>query len=518
MADIKWVEGKRKTTSTGGFFDFYATYQYPIQNANGDILIPCAIYAQNYYVGSKGKLPNSDTVYFGLAYKSENRVTTLSGLGLPVSNSMYTSKYTWYLQNNPNYQVYNGYTNESITWLFSNGVGFIDLSGTQQVGQYNRGSYLADYSTYFDVSNMSYAIPFLTFSDTDEFWRKLEVCAKLYVPWQDDISTTGGGKGNWDDDNTDPISVIDPETLNTNSIGRTFFASTYRLGFGALQGISSKLWSPSFLDWAKQFFVNPMEGIISLNLIPYEYAGESIQPVIIGSYDTGVAGSLIYNQFQKLDCGEIEIPEKWGGAIDYKSRVTLYLPFIGSHDLDSSEIIGSKVHIYYIIDLMTGSCVASVKVKKGDLDSVLYQFNGNCAYNLPISQNNYSTLLSSMLSASASVAVGVATGGASTPLMIGAGASVASDARPHVAHSGNLSANVGYMGIKKPYIILTRPQQALPEYFGAYKGYQSNITKKLSDCKGFTKVGEIHLDGISRATSAELAQIESLLKTGVIIS
>lgn len=356
------------------------------------------------------------------------------------------------------------------------------------------------------------------FEDTIEWWTELSKYADGIIPWQTDNTKPGGGEGEWDDDTTDTIDSPSDTDLNTNTIGKTLFATTYKISFTALKGIAQKLWSTDFLDWVKQYFSNPLEGIINLTMIPVSYSSDSYYPVIIGNYNTNQVGNIIFDQYKTVDCGYIDIPEKWGGAIDYKSRITLYLPFIGSHDLDVIEIIGGRLSVSYIVDLVTGACVAFVKVKRGDLESVLYQFTGNCAYSMPVTQNSYNALLSSMLSASATVAVGVATGGASTPLMVGAGASVASDARPHVAHSGNLAGNTGYMGIKKPYIILTRPKQALPENFGKYIGYQSHITKRLSDCKGFTQVEYIHVDGIENATSEELQEIENYLKSGVIIA
>lgn len=350
------------------------------------------------------------------------------------------------------------------------------------------------------------------------FWNRVEEYAYGSPAWKDATSTTGGGKGNWDDDDSDQISDPDIIDLNANNLSDTMFVTTYRLDKTEIKSLGGAMWSNNLIDGIKNLFSNPLESIISLYMLPFDnYTGGKVD-IKLGTYNTGVKGYLVGDQYKEIPCGSISIPEKWGGALDYETRIQLYLPFIGTKELDTAEVMGSTISIKYVVDTFTGTCVAYINVNKAPLNSILYQYTGNCAYSFPLTQANYNTFYSSLLSATATIATEVATGGASTPMLVSAGASVAMSAKPHINHSGNLAGNAGYMGIKKPYIILSRPIQALPADFGKYKGYQSHITKKLSECNGYTEVEYIHLDGINRATSAELAQIESLLKGGVIIS
>lgn len=336
-------------------------------------------------------------------------------------------------------------------------------------------------------------------------------------PWKEDNTETGGGLGKWDDDSTERIDPPNENDLNAAQLTDTFFMQTYRLSKTELQGLGKLLWTPNVTEALSALFKNPLESIINLLILPFDVHRSDYRDIKLGTYNTGIGGFLV-DQYTTIDCGVLDVPEKWGGALDYETRILLYLPFIGTKELDITDVIGGQLGIKYLVDVLTGACVAFVAVKRGDLESVLYQFTGNCAYSFPLTQANYNTFYSALLASTATVATGIATGGASTPMLVGAGASVAMSAKTHVNHSGNLAGNTGYMGIKKPYIILSRPIQALPADFGKYKGYQSHITKKLSECKGYTEVEYIHLDGINRATSAELAQIESLLKGGVIIS
>ena len=57
---------------------------------------------------------------------------------------------------------------------------------------------------------------------------------------------------------------------------------------------------------------------------------------------------------------------------------------------------------------------------------------------------------------------------------------------------------------------------ALANNFQKYIGYPANYTTKLSNCSGFVKVLECHIENVN-ATNTELTEIESLLKEGVII-
>ena len=74
------------------------------------------------------------------------------------------------------------------------------------------------------------------------------------------------------------------------------------------------------------------------------------------------------------------------------------------------------------------------------------------------------------------------------------------------------------MGVRKPYLIITRaePNEALN--YNKYYGFPSNNAVSLKSCLGYTRVKEVHVENVSNATITEKNEIESLLKSGVIIS
>ena len=94
--------------------------------------------------------------------------------------------------------------------------------------------------------------------------------------------------------------------------------------------------------------------------------------------------------------------------------------------------------------------------------------------------------------------------------------SVFNGARSKVHKSGSIGSMAGHMDIQTPYLIITRPVQSVPEKLNELQGYPSNITATLSDLTGYTEVETIYLKDIP-ATTAEIDEIEALLKGGVII-
>lgn len=343
------------------------------------------------------------------------------------------------------------------------------------------------------------------------FWKKY---AGEYIPWAEDNSKTGGGDGDWYDDSSDTISLPDLTALNQNSISNTKFLTCYKMTPTQLSKLGDELWSDNIFTQISNTVLKPTDFIVNLSLLPVDVGGVTKLIKAGKILLNGADGTLIAQQFIRVDCGSLEVKKKWGASIDYQTDVSIFLPFIGEQRLNANEVMGASLNIIYTVDILSGSCIASVRVIKDNLDAVLYQFTGNMASNYPITSTDYATVFSGALQLAVGVGSLPSSGGVLS--LVSATSNMLSGA--DVKRTGSLSSASGFMGIKKPYLIIARPIQALPADFGKYKGYQSNITKKLSDCKGYTEVEYIHLDGINRATSAELAQIESLLKGGVIIS
>lgn len=277
-----------------------------------------------------------------------------------------------------------------------------------------------------------------------------------------------------------------------------------------LNALGGYLWSSDIIDQILKLFQNPMDAIIGLHIL-YGTPSVNGRDIIKAGYlSTGVESNIVDNQYITIDCGTIQVPENSGNATDYPpfTRTSLYLPFIGIVELNAYDIIGSSVNIEYKIDVLTGSCLANVNINKNSSNAILYTYNGNCAVQLPLTGGNYASMISGLIG----IGLGAMTGGVG---MTVAGVMGAVSQGATVQHSGSIGSNSGAMGIKKPYLIVTRfiPFDAVN--YNNYYGYPSNITCKISELSGFTKVKDIRLHSIS-ATNKEKTELEMILKNGVI--
>ena len=312
-------------------------------------------------------------------------------------------------------------------------------------------------------------------------------------PSQKDDTNTGGG---------DSPSIILP-TQSASSLW-----AIYNPTLAQLNSLGAWLWSTNFIDQILKIFNDPMQAIIGLHKV---YATPNISGsgnIKVGYLDSGVSSNIVGNQYTYIDCGTVSLREYYGNILDYSpyTTVQLYLPFIGIVSLDIADVSRSSITVKYGVDVLTGACLASVSVQRDNAGGVLYQYSGNCACQYPLSSGSYMGMVTGALGAIGSLARGN---------IIGTGLSVAG-MHTNIERSGGFSGNAGAMGIKKPYLIISRPQSAMNNGFPSIQGYPSNYFTRLGDCTGFTQVAECHVENIS-ATDKELDKIKDLLKEGVIL-
>lgn len=359
-----------------------------------------------------------------------------------------------------------------------------------------------------------------------------------YTPEGDEGTTSGGGGGNHDLDSDD----IDIPSLPGLSAVDTGFITLFNPSLSELQALSDYLWSPLFdIDTVKKLFANPMDVFLGLSIVPVSIPNGGSKTVKVAGISTGVTMTTAARQYVEVNCGSINVNEFWGAYLDYDpyTKAELYLPYIGTHPIAVDDIMGKTITIKYHVDILSGACVAYVKCGS----SVLYTFIGQCSSSIPINRSDWTSVINGALTIATAIGTMVATGGASAPMSSGSaaeagaatGASTAKEAskkaamirgasniastavnvmKPSIEKSGSISGTGGMMAIQKPYLIITRPKQAVPANQKHYMGYPSFITTFIGSLSGYTEMEYIHLEGIS-ATDEELGEIESLLKGGV---
>ncbi len=230
---------------------------------------------------------------------------------------------------------------------------------------------------------------------------------------QGGTSRPGGGGGTFDF-SSDPVPASPLPTISAANCG---LVTLFRPTAAQLNALGNYLWTniTDFIDNLNKLFVNPMDYLISLNIFPVVPEVGTERPIRIGQVTSTISMSPILSQWYNYDCGTVRIDEHWGSYLDYApyTKVSLFLPFIGSVSLNTDEVMNHTIGVQYRFDLISGQCVALVKVD-GD---VYYQFTGECAVAVPLTGSDWSRIYSAAIGAIGAAAVGAAAGVTSGALL-----------------------------------------------------------------------------------------------------
>ena len=329
-------------------------------------------------------------------------------------------------------------------------------------------------------------------------------------------SIGGGGYGFWNDD------LTGNQPLPTTSIIDTGMCSIYLPSKALLKDFSNYLWSNDFFDNILKNYQSPLENIISLSIIPAIAQPDDARYISIGNCTTNILCTITNEQYVSVECGKIDLKEHYGNFSDYSpnTSIDIYLPYIGYRQIDIDDFMAGKIRVRYQCDILTGDCVAEIYSEGKGKSKLMYTFNGNISYNVPLSGANYLQYYLSIVSGIGNVATGVAQGIGGNPLGgIGAAASGVGQiltSKPAYGRSGSLGSAAGYLSYRRPFLVRKSPINTTAKNLAQESGYISNKGQKIGDYSGFTKCAAVVLDGIT-ATKSEIEEIETLLKEGVII-
>lgn len=294
--------------------------------------------------------------------------------------------------------------------------------------------------------------------------------------------------------------------------------SVYHPTQAQINSFGAWLWGSVFTTDIRKLFEDPIQGVIKLHKVFATPVDAGNGTIVVGTLDSNVSSKTVTQQYVTVDCGNVDCHEEFGNVFDYPpfTEVSLYLPFIGIVPLDTNDVMRSTIHVKYGVDVFTGACLAMVEVIRDGSTVNMYQYAGVCSVEYPLSNIQASGMLAGLLATAGGIASVAVTGGMS---LTAAGAIVGgavSGAKRTVGRSGGFSGNSGAMGIKKPYLIIQRPQTKVAQTFPRLEGYPTNHSIKLSSCSGHVVVSAVHVEGVG-ATKSELIEIEELLKSGVLV-
>ena len=307
-------------------------------------------------------------------------------------------------------------------------------------------------------------------------------------------------------------SISIPPKNPTDSITSSKLFTVYNPTADQIDALGGYLWGESIAGTLASIFTNPLNAIISLHCIYCEPDVIGTREIRLGYLASGVSAKYVVSQYKEIDCGTIRIPEYYGDCRDYSpyTTINLFLPFIGFRPIKVDDVMGSELSIKYYVDVYTGACLACVSVNKGGIIQLTYNFDGNCSVMLPLTSGSWANMTVGLATALTSMIVNPVAGALQIPNAVHNGISMSSQ--------GQMGSNVGAMGRKKPYVVITNTQAYDAVGYNELYGYPANILTKLSQLEGYTKVKEVHVENVSNATVDEKNEIERLLKSGVIIS
>lgn len=365
---------------------------------------------------------------------------------------------------------------------------------------------------------------------------------------------SGGG----DDDDFGDLTNSRPTRYGTSGTKKYVCSAST---INNLQSFLNVSYTPDNVNFIADFKgTNPADYIVSIQRYPFPLPHlSSTAAILIGGVDTALTAnpleSTLYQAQRIFDFGSIAIPEYYGDFRDYESKITLFLPFIGSVELDPRLFIGHLLSIDYIIDYDTGSIAAeiqrdglTIETKTAHISITIPFFAADMgAYQNALAQTEFAIEQSKIKQisgiASTAISAGGAIAGAGAGLSDIGGASVAGGLiggtasmvsglvqmqsleyqLDHTAPSiGTLSvaapANAFYMD-DRARVLIIRPKM-LSDYsaedYSHTVGNACAIPGKLGSFTGYTVAAAADLSGIP-ATAAEKTMIRKQLQAGVYV-
>lgn len=222
--------------------------------------------------------------------------------------------------------------------------------------------------------------------------------------------------------------------------------------------------------------------------------------------------------------------------LDYEpyTQYEIYLPYLGWVGLSADVILNKRLLVIYTLNYQSGS--AQVSIIDDTDGKIIYTSATQLGVLIPINSTNQYDVERNKLTNNISLGLGLASSAITTvagfatmnPVAIaggvlGAGKTISSYVANTNANYLKASGSVasGQSGVYLPQEVRVRKTSYIPKNYdrdyASLHGRPLNEYVKLSELRGYTVVGNVHLEGFDSATDTELNEIDTLLKEGIII-
>lgn len=314
----------------------------------------------------------------------------------------------------------------------------------------------------------------------------------------------------------------------------------YEVGASDLSKVINVLYGSEYFTRFENTMFNPLSAIISCALLPEIFVSSPapLHDMLAGGYNISDhiwPTPVTFKSPEPLivrHIGDISLNKYFDGYADFDpyTKAKLHLPYIGEIAIDINKIAHGELAVDYVCDVLSGNVAAWVWCN--DIDGnhqYCYTATGNCAYNIPLfSATADGSAIGKIIGGVASISVGNILGGA---MSVADGA--AGVVSRHTQVTGTYSGNIGQVTNPKCFLEISRPQWVNVDEPNVDEPYRTGVglpeimkgTIESNNLIGHLSVSWVDLTNIASTagnlefpvTPEELSEIESLLKSGILI-
>lgn len=324
-------------------------------------------------------------------------------------------------------------------------------------------------------------------------------------------------------------SGLDPYNVDEQGNAYCGFFTPYVLSHAQLVDLGRCMFSTDMWNTIKQWFEGPanvLQGILRCLDFPCYLPTGGATTICVcgqeiffsgGSGTNYATGHHLTSRYKDVNCGTIRLLEVWGTARDYTdTNVSIYLPFVGTKELDPQIVVGHNISLALRIDCWTGDIIYILHVDNDAINGkwyrdagYVYRWTGNCASEIPIGRADGSRgLIPTLAGLGGIAAVAGGFGAVGVPMLGVAAAGVASGKlQKRVETSGSLTGNNGVLDVLYPYIMVQRSVPNYPADWRAQIGAPKKGTYTGDDLEGYTLFESIFLVEVEGASGEEIDEL-----------
>lgn len=330
---------------------------------------------------------------------------------------------------------------------------------------------------------------------------------------------------------TSPASGL-PD-ITGSSTGESFTSSTYVTFVNSITALTKRLQANNESEYAKF--------ILSIIVFPFiiESASGDDFALKLGNHVFSSSPQvLVQNRDKNLSKYYViaDFTITADSFLDYEpfTNYEIYLPYLGWIPLSADNILNKRLIVYYVVDYTTGN--AQVTIYDCTDEKIIYTGNTQLGVKLGITYTNQQEVNNNrnsnniglgvgLLTSAVSVVAGVAT---YNPIAVAGGVISAGSTIAKFVQNNNTnylrasgSVNSGQSGLYLPQEVKVRKTVMKPKNYNAdyakLFGKPLNEYRKLDGLSGYTTLGQVHLENIGSATNVEIDELDTLLKSGIIL-